>query len=90
MVLVFLFLKTRSEIERKKEVIAKLIKKWGLSVAVDTNLKTVSFLDVAFDSNLLESAIISPLISIKTQTTAKCFETAAKINHQTYIENILR
>ena len=66
MVLVFLFLKTRSEIERKKEVIAKLIKKWGLSVAVDTNLKTVSFLDVAFDSNLLESAIISPLMSIKT------------------------
>ena len=37
------------EIERKKKAIVKVFKKCGLSIVVDTNLKTVDFLDVTFD-----------------------------------------
>ena len=40
---------SRPEIERKKKVIVKVFEKCGLSVVVDTNLKTVNFLDVTFD-----------------------------------------
>ena len=39
----------RPEIERKKKGIVKVFKKCGLSIVVDTNLKTVDFLDVTFD-----------------------------------------
>ena len=37
------------EIERKKKAIVKVFKKCGLSIVVDTNLKTADFLDVTFD-----------------------------------------
>ena len=40
---------SRPEIERKKKAIVKVFKKCGLSIVVDTNLKTVDFLDVTFD-----------------------------------------
>ena len=40
---------SRLEIERKKKAIVKVFKKWGLSILVDTNLKTVDFLDVTYD-----------------------------------------
>ena len=40
---------SRLEIERKKKAIVKVFKKWGLSILVDANLKTVDFLDVTFD-----------------------------------------
>ena len=40
---------SRLEIERKKKAIVKVFKKCGLSILVDTNLKTVDFLDVTFD-----------------------------------------
>ena len=40
---------SRPEIERKKKTIVKKFKKCGLSLVVDTNLKTVNFLDVTFD-----------------------------------------
>ena len=40
---------SRSEIEKKKTAIVKGFKKCGLSIVVDTNLKTVDFLDVTFD-----------------------------------------
>ena len=42
---------SRPEIERKKKAIVKVFKKCGLSSVVDTNLKTVDFLDVIFDLN---------------------------------------
>ena len=40
---------SRPEIERKKKAIVKVFKKCGLSIVVDTNLKTVNFLDLALD-----------------------------------------
>ena len=40
---------SRSEIERKKKAIVKVFRKCGFSIVVDTNLKTVDFLDVPFD-----------------------------------------
>ena len=40
---------SRSEIERKKKAIVKVFNKCGLSIVVETNLKTVDFLDVTFD-----------------------------------------
>ena len=40
---------SRPEIERKKKAIIKVLKKCGLSIVVDTNLKTVEFLDVTFE-----------------------------------------
>ena len=40
---------SRSEIEKKKKAIVKVFKKCGLSIVVDTNLKTVDFLDMTFD-----------------------------------------
>ena len=40
---------SRLEIERKKKAIVQVFEKWGLSVVVDTNLKTGDFLDLTFD-----------------------------------------
>ena len=40
---------SRPETERKKKAIIKVFEKCGLSIAVDTILKTVDFLDVTFD-----------------------------------------
>ena len=40
---------SKPEIERKKTAIVKVIKKCGLSIVVDTNLKAVNFLDVTFN-----------------------------------------
>ena len=40
---------SRSEIEKKKKAIVKVFKKCGLSIVVDTNLKTVDFLDETFN-----------------------------------------
>ena len=45
---------SRPEIERKKKAIVKVFKKWRLSIVVDTNLKTVDFLDMtlSLDKNI--------------------------------------
>ena len=40
---------SKPEVERKKKAIIKEFKKCGLSTVVDTNLKTVDFLDVTFN-----------------------------------------
>ena len=40
---------SRPEIERKKKAIVQVFKKCGLSIVVDTNLKTVNFLDLTLD-----------------------------------------
>ena len=40
---------SKPEVERKKKAIVKEFKKCGLSTVVDTNLKTVDFLDVTFN-----------------------------------------
>ena len=69
---------SRPEIERKKKAIVKVFKKCGLSIVVDTKLKTVDFLDVTFDltkiyPNLVESPIIVPPTSIKTRTIFQIF-----------------
>ena len=42
---------SRPEIERKKKAIVKVFKDSGLSIKVETNLKTVDFLDASFDLN---------------------------------------
>ena len=48
---------SKPEIERKKKSVVKVFKKYGLSIVVDTNLKTVNFLDVTFD---LDNNIYKP------------------------------
>ena len=60
------------EIERKKKAIVKVFKKCGLSIVVDTNLKTVDFLDVTFG---LDKNICKPYrsTSIKTRTILQIF-----------------
>ena len=40
---------SRPEIERNKKAIVKEFKKCGLSIVVNTNLKTVDFVDVTFN-----------------------------------------
>ena len=69
---------SRLEIERKKKAIVKVFKKCGLSILVDTNLKTVDFLDVTFDldKNIYKPykrPVIAPSISIKTRTILQIF-----------------
>ena len=60
---------SRLETERKKKAIVKVFKKCKLTIVVDTNLKTVDFLDVTFDldKNIYKrnkSLIVVPFISI--------------------------
>ena len=47
--MVWIFADLLAEIKTFFEAIVKVFKKCGLSIVVDTNLKTVSFLDVIFD-----------------------------------------
>ena len=86
---------SKPEIERKKTAIVKVIKKCGLSIVVDTNLKTVIFLDVTFN---LEKNICKPYrkpnnrhiyINKNTNHPPKYFKTTPKINCLAYIRNIV-
>ena len=62
---------SRPEIERKKKAILKVSKKCGLLIVLDTNLKTVDFLDVTFE---------------KLEASPKYFKTTADINCQAISE----
>ena len=62
---------SRPEIERKKKAIVKVSKKCGLLIVVDTNLKTVDFLDVTFE---------------KLEASPKYFKTTADIKCQAISE----
>ena len=86
---------SKPDIERKKTAIVKVIKKCGLSIVVDTNLKTVIFLDVTFN---LEKNICKPYrkpnnspiyINKNTNHLPKYFKTTPKINCLAYIRNIV-
>ena len=87
---------SKPEIERKKKSVVKVFKKYGLSIVVDTNLKTVNFLDVTFD---LDNNIYKPFrkpnnspiyINKNSNHPPKYFKTAAEINCQGYIRNIVQ
>ena len=69
---------SRPEIERKKKAIVKVFKKWRLSIVVDTNLKTVDFLDMtlSLDKNiykLYRKPINSPIYINKTRIILQLF-----------------
>ena len=46
-------------IERKKKLIVKNFKQYGLAITIECNLKTVNFLDITFD---LQNNVYKPKI----------------------------
>ena len=85
--MVLVFLSTRSETEKKSKAIVKLFKGYGLPIVVDGGFKRVDFLHVTFD---LEKNLYKPYpkpnnspipiyVSRNPNHPLKCFKTATEI-----------
>ena len=87
---------SRFKIGRKNKAIVKLFKKCKLSIVVDTNLRTVDFLDVTFDLDkniykLYRKPNNSPIyIKKNSKHPPKYFKTTAEINCQEYIRIVVQ
>ena len=83
----------RPAMKMKKKAIVKVFKKCGLSIKVDTNLKTVNFVDVTFDHDKniykpYQKLDNSPNKNSSHSVPFKYFKTAVLINCQMYTKNI--